>query len=58
MSRVYKWIWIDGDLYKIFFNCRVGKIYPSLCSKQTMVCNPVATAFGDECGNENCKKVS
>lgn len=51
------WQWQNGELVKTPANCRVAKTYPA-CEDKPTVCDPVATSFGDECGVENCKKVS
>lgn len=51
------WKWSNGELVKQ--SCRIGRQYPvDGCKHGAMVCDPMATSFGDECGVNGCEKVS
>jgi len=46
----------DKKISKHHARIRVTYLKPECCDK-VGVCNPIATSFGDECGNVGCTKI-
>ena len=46
----------DKKISRHHARIRVTYLKPECCDK-VGVCNPIATSFGDECGNVGCTKI-